>query len=66
MFYKSVEVFNVVGHLSDERQIDESVTRTASALHTYATLMVSSGVFRQKSLFALLELVHNKKLNQGL
>ncbi|KAF2897556.1 hypothetical protein ILUMI_08624 [Ignelater luminosus] len=53
----------VNGNLSEERRIDETVTRTASALHAFATIASNNAVLRQKALFALVQLVHEKKLN---
>lgn len=53
------------GNLSEERKIDEIVTRTASVMHTYGTIMAISGVWRRKALLASMRNVYKKKLNVG-
>lgn len=51
--------------LNEERRIDETVTRTASVMHTYGTIMAVLGVWRCKALLALLKIFHKRKLNAG-
>lgn len=51
--------------LSEERKIDETVTRTASVMHTYGMIMAISGIWRRKALLALLQILHKRKLNVG-
>lgn len=51
--------------LNEERKIDETVTRTASVMHTYGMIMAISGIWRQKALLALLQILHERKLNIG-
>lgn len=53
------------GELNEERCVDETVTRTASTLHAFATIASNNVVLRQKALFALFQIVHEKKLNIG-
>lgn len=51
--------------LSEERRVDETVTRSASVMHTYGTIMAVSDLWRPKALLALLKVVHKRKLNVG-
>lgn len=51
--------------LSEERKIDETVTRTASVMHTYGIIMAISGIWRRKALLALLQISYKRKLDVG-
>lgn len=62
----SVEVFTVEGNLSPECQTDETVTRTASVLYTFASIMIANRCWIFESFFALLELTKDKHLNSDL
>jgi hypothetical protein len=55
----------VQGDLTVEETIDESANRTASALHSFAALIVVSPLWRKKALFSVLQLVKEKNLNTG-
>ncbi|KAB0793612.1 hypothetical protein PPYR_13232 [Photinus pyralis] len=59
----SNEVFNVKGNITNERKIDESVTRTASVLHTFVAIISVNSIFRREALFRLIQLVNEKNLN---
>lgn len=58
---KNVESVDMI----EERKIDETVTRTASVMHTYGTIIATSGLWRRKALLALLNISHRKQLNIG-
>lgn len=58
-------LFIVQGDLTMEEKVDESVNRTASALHCFAALIVVSPFWRKKALFSVLQLVKEKNLNIG-
>ncbi|GJQ73706.1 hypothetical protein Trydic_g14041 [Trypoxylus dichotomus] len=61
---KSVKVFQLEVHsLNRERNIDETVARTSSVLHTYASLIVSSSLWRSKLLYFLIQLACDKKID---
>lgn len=51
--------------LSEERKIDETVTRTATVMHTYAIIMAVSEIWKRKALLALMQIFYKKKLNVG-
>ncbi|KAK5640688.1 hypothetical protein RI129_009235 [Pyrocoelia pectoralis] len=59
----SYEVFNVKGTVTEERKIDESVTRTASVLHTFVGVISVNATFGRHALFTLIQLVNEKHLN---
>ncbi|KAF5282895.1 hypothetical protein FQR65_LT14172 [Abscondita terminalis] len=63
---RTKEVFNVDCVLSEDRKIDESVTRTSSSLHTFAAIIAVNVNFRRQALFSLLQLVQDKGLNLDL
>ncbi|XP_069700137.1 serine-protein kinase ATM isoform X2 [Periplaneta americana] len=49
-----------------EENMDESANRTASALHSFAALIVISPYWRKRAMFAMLQLVKEKNLNTDL
>ncbi|KDR18216.1 Serine-protein kinase ATM [Zootermopsis nevadensis] len=61
-----ISSFIVEGDLTMEEKVDESVNRTASALHCFAALIVVSPFWRKKALFSVLQLVKEKNLNIDL
>lgn len=52
--------------LSEDRRIDETVTRTATIMHLYGTIMAVSNIWRRKALLALMKTFHKRNLNAGL
>ena len=62
----SVEVFTIEANPSPEYQTDETVTRTASVLYTFTSIMTANRSWILESFFALLELVKDKHLNFNL
>lgn len=60
-----LDSFAVNSNMSEDQTIDEAANRTASALHTYAALIVASPIWRKKSLFAMIQLISEKKINTG-
>ncbi|KAK4874732.1 hypothetical protein RN001_014092 [Aquatica leii] len=63
---KTKEVFNVSGVLSEDHKVDETLTRTSSALHTFAAVISANANFRGQGLFSLFQLVQEKELNLDL
>nr|CAD7589957.1 unnamed protein product [Timema genevievae] len=58
-----MESFVVEGDLSREEKIDEGANRTASAMHTMATMVVVCPAWRRKALFMIFQLVHEKNIS---
>lgn len=50
---------------SEERKIDEVVTRTATILHSFAAIAVTTSVLQKRALLLLILLTHEKQLNTG-
>ncbi|KAK9874965.1 hypothetical protein WA026_005780 [Henosepilachna vigintioctopunctata] len=59
---KCDKVFEVEGSLTEERKVDETVTRSAAVLHILSSIMIVSNFWREESLFALLKIVHIRRL----
>ncbi|XP_063244550.1 serine-protein kinase ATM [Bacillus rossius redtenbacheri] len=58
-----MESFVVDDNLSPSEMAEEGVNRTASALHTVASLIVASPAIHRKALYFFVELIHKKKIN---
>lgn len=54
--------FTVGDDLSEELKLDESVNRTATALQSFAALIVSSPTYRKRSIFGLIQLYYERSL----
>ncbi|XP_045467917.1 serine-protein kinase ATM isoform X2 [Harmonia axyridis] len=60
---KSDKIFEVEGNLSEERQIDEIVSRSASALHLLCSVLITSHQWRENALFVLFKIIHKRHLD---
>ncbi|CAG2061751.1 unnamed protein product, partial [Timema podura] len=60
---RSYEKVCAAGDLSREEKIDEGANRTASAMHTMATMVVVCPAWRRKALFMIFQLVHEKNIS---
>ncbi|XP_044260658.1 serine-protein kinase ATM isoform X2 [Tribolium madens] len=59
----SLKLFEIEGNVTQERVIDETVTRSTTVLHLYASIMLASHLWIEEALFALLKIFCDKKLD---
>lgn len=59
-----MEIFNVIGTMTEERRIDETLSRTASVLHTFASIMVNCTNWTEQCLFSFLKLIYLKNIGK--
>ncbi|KAL3277396.1 hypothetical protein HHI36_012745 [Cryptolaemus montrouzieri] len=59
---KCEKIFEVEGSLTRERKVDEAVTRSAVVLQLLSSITIVSDRWREESLFALLKVVHKRRL----
>ncbi|KAJ8978033.1 hypothetical protein NQ317_013561 [Molorchus minor] len=62
MYEKSLEVFEITGELTQERQTDEIISRTASVLHTFISLVLRCNSWIEECLYTLVKLTFIKNL----
>ncbi|XP_044756174.1 serine-protein kinase ATM isoform X2 [Coccinella septempunctata] len=60
---KSDKIFEVEGNLTNERQIDEIVSRSASALHVLSSIVITSHQWRENALFVLFKIIYKRRLD---
>lgn len=59
-----MEIFRVNENMTEERRIDETISRTASVLHIFGSISVNSSNWTEQCLFSLLKLVSLKNLGK--
>ncbi|XP_008191052.1 serine-protein kinase ATM isoform X2 [Tribolium castaneum] len=59
----TLKIFEIEGNVNRERLIDETVTRSATVLHLYASIMLASHFWIEEALFTLLKIVCDKNLD---
>lgn len=52
--------------MTEERRIDETISRTASVLHTFASISVNGPDWLEPCLFSLLKLIYLKNIGEYL
>ncbi|XP_018573379.1 serine-protein kinase ATM [Anoplophora glabripennis] len=62
MYEKSLEVFEVSGEITQERRTDEIISRTASVLHSFSSLVLCTNCWIEESLYVLVKLTYIKNL----
>ncbi|KAJ8960033.1 hypothetical protein NQ318_009470 [Aromia moschata] len=62
MYEKCLAVFELTGELTQERRTDEIITRTASVLHTFTSIILYCNSWIEECLFSLVKLTYRKNL----
>ncbi|XP_023014307.2 serine/threonine-protein kinase tefu [Leptinotarsa decemlineata] len=63
IYEMSLKVFNVEGELTQERRIDEVVSRTASVLHTFGGLILHCNKWIEECIVSLMKISYIKKID---
>ncbi|KAJ8933927.1 hypothetical protein NQ314_013683 [Rhamnusium bicolor] len=66
MYEMSLKVFEVTGEITQERRTDEIISRTASVLHTFTSIILCCNSWIEECLFALVKLTYEKNLDKYL
>lgn len=51
--------------MTEERRIDETISRTASVLHLFGSILVNSSIWTEQCLFSLVKLISLKKIGMS-
>lgn len=55
----------MTGTISEERRIDETISRTASILQTFASILLNCTDWTEQCLFVFVKLIHLKNIGIG-
>ncbi|KAG5880543.1 hypothetical protein JTB14_026776 [Gonioctena quinquepunctata] len=63
IYEMSLKVFQVAGEMTEERRIDEVISRTASVLHTFAGIILNCNKWIEECIFSLMKISFVKKID---